>query len=100
MIIKLWHGLFGHKYEPAWIRDFIEEHTDDDMVDATAMAVQRIMSISVAYTIVEDKTPKRKVCGRCGATPAEVRKMGWDCTHYGIKYDHHFWVKWEPYSGT
>lgn len=45
--------------------------------------------------IVEDTKPQR-CCGRCGATPADVRRMGWECRAYGVKYDHHIWIWWDP----
>lgn len=49
----------------------------------------------MSSVIVEDKRPQH-CCARCGATPADVRKMGWRCSHYGVYYDHHIWIWWEP----
>lgn len=49
----------------------------------------------MSWTLVEVTKPHR-CCGRCGATPADVRKMGWDCTAYGVRYDHHIWIWWAP----
>ena len=49
----------------------------------------------MSWHIELDTKPKR-CCGRCGATPAEVQKMGWNCTHWGVTYDHHIWVWWKP----
>lgn len=43
-------------------------------------------------TIVEDRTAKR-ICARCGATPAEVRRMGWRCMIPGRR---HVWIMWQP----
>lgn len=45
---------------------------------------------------IVEVTKPHKCCGRCGATPSDVRKYHWDCTAYGVRYDHHIWVWWDP----
>ncbi len=49
----------------------------------------------MSWHIEEDREPKR-CCARCGNTPAQVRRMGWDCQAYGVVYKRHIWIWWEP----
>jgi hypothetical protein len=49
-------------------------------------------------TIIE-RFDAHRCCARCGIEPKEVRKYGKRCFHWGVVYDSHFWIDWEPAVG-
>lgn len=56
------------------------------------------MSATVVFTEV---TKAKRCCARCGLTPKDAREdkrhgLGVICNSWGVSYDKHYWINWEP----